>query len=75
MAASKKQARDKYLRYCEICGKLCVIANPFEWKFRKKTKRQTLYFCSWGCMRQYEKKKEKNGGDCADEIHQLSDEQ
>lgn len=46
MANEKQQLKE---RNCAICGKRFVFRD--EWVFRKKEK----IFCSWGCMRKFER--------------------
>ena len=46
-------------KQCAICGKLFYPPDKTCWAYkREKEIRQrhlTLYFCSWGCLRKYER--------------------
>ena len=43
-------------RVCPICKKRFIVASPADWVYKK----EAVYFCSWGCMRKDEGK--RNGG-------------
>ena len=48
---------------CKCCGK-SIYSDPELWAYKRMTKKRKnvkstfIYFCSWTCMRSYEKKKE-----------------
>lgn len=46
---------------CPICGKVFLRPDA-DWIYRRWTGNKMLYFCSWGCLRRFEKKKPKR--DC-----------
>lgn len=49
-----------YPRTCKTCGKKFESKKEYAWKCRQETySTKTHYFCSYGCMREYEKKVEK----------------
>ena len=45
---------------CPVCGKHFWITERKQWAYRKskyntkKTDSETVYFCSWRCLRKYE---------------------
>lgn len=47
---------------CDCCGKTFFL-TPDIWVYKKEFainhKRPMKYFCSWGCLRKYEKAREK----------------
>jgi len=47
-------------KICKQCGKLIIVRNPDEWAYRYKGKR-LWYFCSWHCLRAFEKEKNEKG--------------
>ena len=66
----KKQVRDDrwlgYYRQCYRCGKAVNIPNLEDWVYARGTQHarigyERLYFCSWRCMRAYDKEQEKKG--------------
>ena len=47
---------------CEQCGKLFVKGLVVDWAYKKVVKKKwtrTLWFCSWSCMRKWEKEHKK----------------
>lgn len=45
-------------RICPICGKLFIVHNPTEWKYKRRDYSEpghstTRFFCSWGCLQQF----------------------
>lgn len=48
-------------RVCAVCGKVFWPPDPGSWVYKrekwntKKFKYRTIYFCSWGCLRKYER--------------------
>jgi len=47
---------------CEQCGKMFIKGLVVDWAYKKVIWRngdRTLWFCSWGCMRKYEKEHKK----------------
>lgn len=47
---------------CEQCGKLFVKGLVIDWAYKKVVKKKwtrTLWFCSWSCMRKWEKEHKK----------------
>ena len=51
---------------CHTCGKVCVPPLKTMWAYRReplKAERKpgeyTVYFCSWGCLRKYDRAREK----------------
>lgn len=47
---------------CTQCGKSFICHAPEEWAYRKSAgirgTSRMMHFCSWGCMRKYEKEHE-----------------
>lgn len=41
-------------RECPICGRKFRTEMAKEWKYKSKKRK---YFCSWGCMREDEKRR------------------
>lgn len=66
----KKSTPD--MAYCWICGKgINTTMNP-EWVYKRKVYQKgkakymndkVAYFCSWTCMRNFDKEKERNDGE------------
>lgn len=49
-------------RTCKQCGKTFGMPNPSMWTYKKyeySSYNRTVYFCSWSCIRAYEKGKKK----------------
>lgn len=44
---------DDHYRNCPVCGKPFFIPDYADYAYRRDTK----YFCSWGCMRKHDGKK------------------
>lgn len=44
---------------CPICGKTFYIPCLNEWAYRRYAKTGDLHFCSWHCLREYEKDHER----------------
>ena len=44
----------RYDEKCPICGKTFAY-YPSEHVYKRGKGRETLYFCSWTCMRKYDK--------------------
>ena len=44
-------------RYCGNCGKEFMITGS-EWVYKDWRKNSLVYYCSWKCLREAEKKKE-----------------
>ena len=46
-------------RTCAICGKVFYPPDPGAWVFKRELERnhrhKVIYFCSWGCLRKYER--------------------
>lgn len=46
-------------RTCPVCHKKYILYNAKEWAYKawkkKGTSRNLIYFCSWTCVRKYEK--------------------
>lgn len=49
-------------RNCEVCGKTIYIPDTNQWTYKrdgtKRARKSIVYFCSYKCMRQYDKEKE-----------------
>ena len=46
-------------KVCPICGKT-FIPHTEEWAYKRKiTHENTKYFCSWGCLQNFENHREK----------------
>ena len=50
-------------RKCPVCGKTFWIMDA-NWSYKQviKALKGTVWFCSWGCMRKYEKEKPQLSG-------------
>ena len=47
-------------RHCPICDKAFCPPNPDEWAYKVGTQGNCrIFFCSWHCLREHEKKREK----------------
>lgn len=63
------KAFELYPRKCKVCGK--GFESCFDWVYKTRpTGKRWVWFCSWGCLRKYEKAhpkrvREKNRGVCA----------
>lgn len=44
---------------CHCCKKEIYTLTPTEWCYRKTNDLRVKYFCSWTCMRAYEKAEEE----------------
>ena len=44
-------------RFCQMCGKEFYPPSA-DWAY-KEGKMKVKYFCSWGCLRQWEKEKDE----------------
>ena len=47
------------MKTCRICGKRFDVLYPDIWAYRRGNTQQWKYFCSWGCLRKYDKEGEK----------------
>lgn len=45
-----------YTKKCFVCRKKFEVQDAEEWAYKRKKR----YFCSYGCLRRYEKAKEKD---------------
>lgn len=46
---------------CPICGRKFYYYSADEWAYKKYDKNNHMrYFCSWGCMRKWEKENANN---------------
>ena len=41
---------------CGKCGRIFVVADSGTYRYKKNVGNRLTYFCSWSCMRSYEKK-------------------
>ena len=51
-------------RTCKTCGKIFICHDPYNWVYKKSMQKKKnnsalVYFCSWGCMRKWEKEREE----------------
>jgi YHS domain-containing protein len=46
-------------RICPICGKRFYVHEVASHIYKKQEQGKTQIFCSWGCMRTYEKRGKK----------------
>ena len=53
-------------RKCPMCGKEFVTRNALEWAYRRNNK----VFCSWHCLREYDKGSKPRKADQRDKIIQ-----
>lgn len=42
-------------RKCHKCGKLFIASSPEEWVYKRRINNYPKYFCSWKCLRDYDK--------------------
>ena len=52
---------------CPVCGKQFRVDQPASWKYVKNKRRghnkyKRIYFCSWKCVREFEKRGLKKDG-------------
>lgn len=46
-------------RTCRSCGKKFTVPQASIWQYKKRRGKVTLYFCTWSCMRAFERKEEE----------------
>lgn len=48
---------DKYFkpRQCSVCERMFIVPDPSAWAYKRKPGSTTLYFCSWTCLRKWDK--------------------
>lgn len=46
---------------CPMCGKI-FLRPDIDWGYKRWTENKAIYFCSWTCLRKFEKKHPKR--DC-----------
>ena len=44
------------MRKCGMCGKDFAVLYPHLWRFKRLEGAQKKYFCSWGCVREFDQK-------------------
>lgn len=48
------------MKTCTMCGKRFEVLWPEIWAYKRGLGTNTSYFCSWGCLRKYDKEREQN---------------
>ena len=48
------------MKVCQVCGKEFDVLWPELWRYKRGLGTNTSYFCSWGCLRKYDKEREQN---------------
>lgn len=43
-------------RKCKFCGKVFTVLHPDRWAYKQTMGKKYTWFCSWKCLRAYEKK-------------------
>ena len=46
-------------RSCKVCGKIFTVLHPDRWAYKQTMGSGYNYFCSWKCLRAYEKQQEE----------------
>ena len=59
--AKKRSIYVDYYYDCPICNKHFLVSVPSLWVYKKYPFNPNDYFCSWKCLRAYEKSKGKVG--------------
>lgn len=54
------KAFDLYKRKCPVCGKRFECGTLYAYK-RARRHNMFFYFCSWKCLRQYDRNRRKAG--------------
>ena len=44
-------------RECWRCGKQFIVHNADEWVFRREVRRRDRLFCSWSCVKAFDREK------------------
>ena len=50
-------AFDLYPRKCKQCGKNFEAGKEYAYKYQKYGKKKSWYFCSWHCLREFQREK------------------
>lgn len=52
-----------YAHVCPTCGKTFWVMHPTEWVYKRYRRRKddvtTMFFCSWSCLRKFDKSREE----------------
>lgn len=43
------------MRKCGTCGKRFAVMYPHLWRFKRKPRGMTIYFCSYGCVQKWDR--------------------
>ena len=46
-------------RKCPQCGKMFFLDDPTQWAYKRLIKGHKKFFCSWSCVRAYDRKQEE----------------
>ena len=57
--ATRKRIDFDYMRCCERCRKKFYTLNPMEYRYKRSVNNRILFFCSWSCMRAWERESSK----------------
>lgn len=49
-------------KVCPVCGKQFAVLYPHLWRYKRPKRGGEHYFCSWGCLRAYDKEGEQKMG-------------
>ena len=47
------------MKKCRVCGKTFDVLWPEMWRYKRGTDAKYTYFCSWKCLREYDRKAEE----------------
>lgn len=45
------------VRSCSVCGKEFVVSDPSCYAYKRNDGNRLSYFCSWGCLQAFRRKK------------------
>ena len=57
--ATRKRIEFDFMRCCEHCRKKFYTLNPTEYRYKRLIKNRTVFFCSWSCLRAWERESPK----------------
>ena len=49
-------------KVCPVCGKQFAVLYPHLWRYKRPKRSGEHYFCSWGCLRAWDKEGEQKMG-------------
>ena len=58
------------MKKCRVCGKEFEVLYPELWRYRAgKLPNQSIWFCTWKCLRAWENRNDKNRKEVADNVN------